>query len=179
MVPAGHKVCVWVGASRGRVNICFPTHFIVCHDKDVNWTKLKETHRHVSIFWLFIHAYFKSYLFSFETLKAHENTHYPVSSVSSRLLSVSAFTEVLHKEILMEWESLMLQGQKRVNFAGPSKPTHLTWVQRGSHSSGKLWAVLVLCFSFHTHILQLAPVSAQSDWSLVSSQTQFKDPVYL
>lgn len=36
------------------------------------------------------------------------------------------------------------------------------------------------CYVSHfTHILQAASVAAQSDCSLVSSQTQFKGPVYL
>lgn len=48
VLPAGLKVCMRV--SGDRLSICFPTHFIICDDKDVSWTRLKETDGYVAIF---------------------------------------------------------------------------------------------------------------------------------
>lgn len=47
---AAQKLFIWLVAAGARVNICLPTHFLLCDDKHINWTSLKDTDGDVFIF---------------------------------------------------------------------------------------------------------------------------------
>lgn len=115
-IPAAQKLFIWVGASGGRVNICLPTHFVLCDDKGVNWARLKETDEDIFFDLNWMHAYFNSVLFSFDSKPKRVNAHVLLLA-SLRVPSLSAVTEVVsvRPETLVAW-SLRLRWEKRVNF---------------------------------------------------------------
>ncbi len=118
MIPAAQRLFIWVGgASGGRVSICLPTHFILCDDEEVNWTRSKETDEEFFFLTWIACMHISTVFCSVLTLNQSMSTHILLLFSLRLRLSLPAFTEVVsvHEEKPIAW-SLGLRWEKRVNF---------------------------------------------------------------